>query len=109
MNHEALKCPCCKKDGVTVFLRGKLDELEAEWGKPLHINSGYRCPAHNKTVGGAEQSQHMLGMAVDLATDKEDQKQLIKLARDLGWGGVGKGSNFTHLDLGKIRYWTYPS
>lgn len=29
-----------------------LDPIREAWGKPLHVNSGYRCPALNKAVGG---------------------------------------------------------
>ena len=34
-------------------------------GLPIHVNSGYRCPALNKAVGGAETSAHLSGDAVD--------------------------------------------
>jgi hypothetical protein len=37
-------------------------------GTPLTVTSGYRNPAHNAAIGGAADSQHMLGTAVDLAT-----------------------------------------
>ena len=34
--------------------------------QPIHISSGYRCPRLNSTVGGASNSQHMLGQAADI-------------------------------------------
>ena len=34
---------------------------------PLRVLSGYRTPAHNRTVGGARHSQHVQGRAIDLA------------------------------------------
>ena len=34
-------------------------------GAPILISSGYRSPALNKAVGGAANSQHMTGEAVD--------------------------------------------
>lgn len=34
-------------------------------GAPIIISSGYRSPALNKAVGGAANSQHMTGEAVD--------------------------------------------
>lgn len=34
-------------------------------GVPLHINSGYRCPAVNAAVGGKIASAHMDGRAAD--------------------------------------------
>lgn len=34
-------------------------------GVPIIVNSGYRCPAVNKAVGGSKTSAHMDGWAVD--------------------------------------------
>lgn len=34
-------------------------------GRPITVNSGYRCPAVNKAVGGADNSAHMQAYAVD--------------------------------------------
>lgn len=33
---------------------------------PLHVSSGYRCPALNKRVGGSSTSDHPLGFAGDI-------------------------------------------
>jgi zinc D-Ala-D-Ala carboxypeptidase len=33
---------------------------------PIHVNSGYRCPAVNARVGGAKNSAHMSGLAADI-------------------------------------------
>lgn len=33
---------------------------------PIHINSGYRCAALNKKVGGASESAHLSGLAADI-------------------------------------------
>ena len=35
-------------------------------GRPIHVNSGYRCHALNKKIGGAKNSQHMKGLAADI-------------------------------------------
>ena len=32
---------------------------------PIHVDSWYRCPALNKAVGGADDSEHMKGFAAD--------------------------------------------
>ncbi|AQS60252.1 hypothetical protein B0537_14920 [Desulforamulus ferrireducens] len=34
--------------------------------RPVIITSGYRCPAHNRAVGGARLSQHLYGNAADI-------------------------------------------
>lgn len=36
------------------------------FGKPLKVNSGFRSEAVNKAVGGASNSQHLKGEALDL-------------------------------------------
>lgn len=33
--------------------------------KPIHVNSGYRCPKLNQAVGSKSTSQHITGNAVD--------------------------------------------
>lgn len=33
---------------------------------PIRITSGYRCPALNTAIGGAENSQHIRGQAADI-------------------------------------------
>jgi zinc D-Ala-D-Ala carboxypeptidase len=43
-----------------------LEPVRAHYGKPVHINSGYRGPALNKAVGGASTSQHCAGEAADI-------------------------------------------
>lgn len=43
-----------------------LEPVRAHYGRPVHINSGYRGPALNKAVGGSSTSQHCAGEAVDI-------------------------------------------
>ena len=42
-----------------------LEAVRALLGAPLHVSSGYRCPALNKLVGGQPKSAHCLGEAAD--------------------------------------------
>ena len=43
-----------------------LEPLRMHIARPIKVTSGYRCPALNKLVGGAKQSQHQRGEAVDI-------------------------------------------
>lgn len=43
-----------------------LEPLRAQVNEPIIISSGYRCPALNKAVGGAANSQHTRGEACDI-------------------------------------------
>lgn len=61
-----------------------LDPLRKEYGKPIIVNSGYRCPALNAAVGGSKTSHHMLGLAADItAGSPTKNKQLFDLAQKL--------------------------
>lgn len=43
-----------------------LDPVREMWGRPIRVNSGYRCPELNMLVGGAPVSQHLTGEAADI-------------------------------------------
>lgn len=43
-----------------------LDHIREQYGLPLYISSGYRCPELNRKVGGKETSQHLKGQAADI-------------------------------------------
>ena len=50
-----------------------LDPLRERYGKPIYVNSGYRCPELNRLVGGAVNSQHMRGEAADIRPVKSEK------------------------------------
>ena len=52
-----------------------LEPLRQQFGEPVYISSGYRCPALNKAVKGATASQHMKGEAADIYS-KQGAKRL---------------------------------
>ena len=61
-----------------------LDPLREVWGGPIHVNSGYRCRALNKAVGGAAGSQHMRGEAADITVGSRlDNARLYRLLQQL--------------------------
>lgn len=60
-----------------------LDPLSEWYGKPIRVNSGYRCEALNKAIGGSKTSQHCLGEAADItAGSKEENKKLFEYIKD---------------------------
>ena len=59
------------------YLMGRLDEIREGYGKPIHINSAYRCPKLNQSVGGVSSSYHQLGLAADLRFDSELKDYII--------------------------------
>ncbi len=50
-----------------------LDPLRERYGKPIYVNSGYRCPELNRLIGGAVNSQHMRGEAADIRPVKSEK------------------------------------
>lgn len=54
-----------------------LDPLRERYGKPIHINSGYRCPALNKAVNGSKTSHHMTGLAADITVGSAAKNKIL--------------------------------
>ena len=55
-----------------------LERLRSKRNEPIIINSGYRSPQVNKAVGGAPNSNHLTGCAVDIHVS--GMAQLIRYA-----------------------------
>ena len=54
------------KKNLTLFINTVLDPIREDWGSPIIVSSGYRCPELNKAVGGVKTSGHMYGYCADL-------------------------------------------
>lgn len=54
-----------------------LDPLRRLYGKPIKINSGYRCPQLNKLVGGVTNSWHQEGNAADIHIESADEAKIL--------------------------------
>lgn len=49
-----------------------LDIVRVYMGKPIMVNSGYRCKRLNDIVGGVQKSMHTKGLAADFRTEKKE-------------------------------------
>ena len=103
-SNKEMACKHCGKAHMDPLFMDYLDEVREQYGKPLIVTSGYRCPEHpieaKKTKAGA----HTTGKAVDFAVDRKDAYELLEIAVGTGWfTGIGiqqKGSGrFIHLDI----------
>ena len=54
------------KNNLTLFIEKVLDPIREDWGSPIIVSSGYRCPELNKAVGGVKTSGHLYGFCADL-------------------------------------------
>ena len=62
-----------------------LDPIRIAFKRPIHVNSGFRTLDVNKSIGGAKNSQHCLGMASDItAGDDKMNKELFELILSSG-------------------------
>ncbi len=53
-------------ENLTRLVDRVLDPARELLGRPIHVNSGLRCPRLNSAVGGAARSYHLQGRAADL-------------------------------------------
>ena len=67
------------RDSVLALVRRGLQPLRDKYGKPMKVNSGYRCKELNEIVGGVPSSQHVKGEAADIHTGS--QTETYRLAR----------------------------
>lgn len=69
------------------------------YGKPMYINSGFRSPEVNKTVGGSPDSQHMKGEAADVASGHPAELVECLKRSGLDFDQCIQYSTFVHLSL----------
>lgn len=79
--------------------------------KPMITHCVNRCVFHNKRVGGAKQSWHIVGKAMDFHVAGMSNKELHKIAKR-AWkdkfiltGGLGIYDWGIHIDSAGYRTW----
>lgn len=110
-------CHCGRRECDAPPMRAEflflLEQLRQRVGFPLVPTSGTRCEYWNRKVGGAPRSEHTKGNAVDLAATPGKRELIAKAADELGFGGIGVGATFVHVDGRKRKTgeppmtWTY--
>lgn len=103
---EEFACKCgCGFDAVDIELVSLLEVVRKRFNKPVKINSACRCDAHNKSVGGSENSKHKLGIAADIVVAGVDAAAVHSFLCDHAPNkyGIGKYESFTHIDVRKDK------
>lgn len=96
-------CRCCgmlPTTGISMALLLGLERLRLRIGRPINISSGYRCPDHNRAVGGVWNSQHVKGTAADIYVDGMGVRELANICKQI-FDGVGTyvDAGFVHVDM----------
>jgi hypothetical protein len=86
----------------------KLENFAISLGRPITLNSAYRTPAYNASVGGARNSMHVQRKAADVQwgiSSVQGRVDMIQRAIDAGLSGIGCYNGFMHVDIGAKRQW----
>lgn len=115
-NFHASEFNCKDGSGVPIALKANITKLAVNLqvlrdylGKSITITSGYRSPAHNKKIGGAKFSQHILGTAADIKVSGMTPKQVAEVIEKLitenrmVQGGLGTYAGWVHYDTRGIK------
>ena len=109
-NAREFRCSCGKSH-ETLLASELIDKLESLYTalncSKIIVTSGYRCPEHDKAVGGTSSGQHTKGTAADVCCYGQDgqpisSKTVCYKAQDLGFGGIANITSsyqYTHLDV----------
>ena len=98
---------CCSSTKVDSKLVNYLQKIRDHFGKAVSINSGYRCPKHNASVGGASRSNHMDGEAADIRISGVAPIEVARYAESIGILGIGVYSWGVHVDTRTSKYFWY--
>ena len=98
---------CCSSTIVDEKLVEYLQKIRDHFGKPVNINSGYRCATHNASVGGATKSNHMDGKAADIRISGVTPLEVAQYAEHIGILGIGVYSWGIHIDTRTSKYFWY--
>lgn len=71
------QCTPEQEERLKELVENVLDPLREAYGKPIRVNSGYRCPKLNEAVKGSSKSDHMKGMAADITAGSQKENKIL--------------------------------
>lgn len=104
---------CCSQTLVNEKLLEYLEKIREHFGgKPITVTSAYRCPTHNRNVGGATGSRHSKGDAVDIVVKGVAPRTVAQYAESIGILGIGlyetqADGHFVHIDTRETKSFWY--
>lgn len=101
------RCHCaeahCHQTLIDPRLVDTLQTIRNLVARPVLLGSGYRCPTHNRRVGGRTRSYHTQGMAADIRCHSRQEFDEIEAAArripSVGAIGCYPAQGYLHLDL----------
>jgi uncharacterized protein YcbK (DUF882 family) len=108
--HDGTKVMKRDYNGLEYLCKTYLEPLRKKYG-PVHINSGYRTIAYNRSIGGATNSMHIYSIhdgndqAADITCANGSPSSwhaflnAIRASKRNGRGGLGLYPSFVHVDI----------
>lgn len=103
-----------KQMGKMYQLAGFAERIREIVGRPLIINSGYRCVQLNNVLKGSLTSQHLLAEALDIKVSGKEASELFQIivASDLKYDQIilekVGNARWVHISIGskkeKLKY-----
>jgi peptidase M15-like protein len=103
------KCPCGSPTCSAPIrphslLAYYLDVVRDQYGQPIIVTSGNRCPEHNRLEGGEDPSEHVWAegcLGVDIrCSGSQDRARLLDAVRHAGLTRVGIYAAHLHIGCG---------
>ena len=88
-SEDELRCKGTGEIDMDEEFMKKLVALRRELNQYMKITSGYRHLAYSDVIGGNRDSPHLQGKAVDVACHSKKAYNIIRLATEHGFMGIG--------------------
>ena len=117
INNTPLECHIMRLRNLAVRC---LEPVRQHLGRPIYVNSGYRCPELNVAVKGVKNSQHMLGEAADITilegnrpfghgTDEQIARLIFSYAKEYADFDQLILEHYTDKKTGRQHWWVHIS
>ena len=95
--------PNASETANLIRLAGLLEDVKIFLGgKPIMVNSAFRCKAVNDAVGSKDSSQHRVGCAADIRVPGMTPDEVVKavIASDIGYDQIIREfDRWTHISV----------
>ena len=82
-NHNIYNIPNkFEQSNLSKLVNNVLEPIRRQYGNPIIVTSGYRCPMLNNKVGGVSSSLHVHGNAVDFKSNTGSNTELMNAVRE---------------------------